>query len=370
MTEKRDYYEILGVPRNASTEEIKKVFRQLALKHHPDRNPDNKAESEKNFKQIAEAYEVLSDPEKRARYDRFGHAGLGGYTSHGFSSIDDIMDIFGSELGDNFFSSIFGGGGRRRPRGRNLRMEVTISFKEAATGVEKTLNVHRNEICNECKGLGAKKNDIIKCATCDGRGEVVQNHGFFAIQTACPRCQGQGKMIKTPCAVCHGNGMEKKEQEIKVKIPAGIEDSSRLRVPRQGEPAIDGSERGDLYCDIFVAPDTVFERYGLDVLCEMPITFSQAALGVELDIPTLNGDVKLKIPAGTISGHIFTIKNIGFPDLNSRQRGSQLVRVMIEPPNQLSKEHEELIKQIKNLEDAAKVNILRKAEIIREVNDD
>lgn len=362
MTEPTDYYEIIGVPKDASPEDIKRAFRQLALKYHPDRNPENKIESEKQFKKIAEAYEVLSDPEKRARYDRFGHAGLSGFTTHGFTSVDDIFDVFGDVFsGDSLFSGIFGGGRSHRPRGRNLRIEITIPFEEAAKGVEKTVNLKRNEVCGECKGQGAKKGDVITCQSCDGAGEVTQSLGPFALRTTCPRCGGAGKMIKTPCHICKGTGMVVKEREIKVKIPAGIEDSSRMRVAREGEPARDSSERGDLYCDIFVAPHPVFERMGLDIICDLPISLTQATLGAEIDVPTIiDGPTKLKIPAGTKSGQILHLKNMGFPEVQGRHRGSQLVRVMIEPPAKLTKEQEEIIKQLGQMEDNKTINVPRK----------
>jgi molecular chaperone DnaJ len=363
MSEKKDYYEIIGVHKGASEEEIKKSFRQLALKYHPDRHPTDKEEAEKKFKEVAEAYEVLSDPEKRAQYDRFGHAGLGGFTSHGFSSIEDIFDVFGNVFeGDSIFSSLFGGGGRRRARGVNLRVEVTIPFREAYSGVEKTINLKRNEICHECKGLGAKKENIVTCTKCGGRGEVTQSHGFFSVRTACPYCGGHGKMIKKACSYCQGTGLVKKEREIKLKIPAGIEDSSRMRVAGEGESSReDSSVRGDLYCDIFVAPDPIFDRYGLDIVCEMPITYGQAALGAELDVPTLkDGPSKLKIPAGTKSGHIFSLKSLGFPDLRNKHRGSQVVRVTIDPPDNISKEQAELIKKLSQFDDIKNTNTIRK----------
>jgi molecular chaperone DnaJ len=360
----KDYYELLGVDRNASTEDIKKAFRQMALKHHPDRNPENKVESEKQFKEIAGAYEVLSDPEKRAKYDRFGHEGLRGFASHGFTSVEDIFDTFGDIFeGDSIFSNIFGGGGRgrRTQRGNHLRVQLTISFAEAASGTEKTITLRRNEICTECKGSGAVKGGVVTCSACNGQGMVIQGHGFFSLQSTCSRCGGNGRLIKTPCHYCQGTGRMQKEREINVKVPAGIEDSTRLRIAREGEPSPDGSTRGDLYCDIFVAPHTVFERHGLDIICEIPISFTQAALGAEIELPTLNGPVKLKIPKGTQSGHIFRIKNMGLPEVNSRHRGSLLARVMIEVPPNLSDQQETLLKEFIHTENAQQINIPRKA---------
>lgn len=363
MTNRRDYYEVLGVPRNASADQIKKVFRQLALKHHPDRNPDNKAESEEKFKEIAEAYEILSDPEKRTKYDRFGHEGLRGYTTHDYTNIEDIFDTFSDIFeGDNIFSSFFGDSGRqgRRQHGTHLRVQVTITFSEAAFGTEKTITLKRNEICDECRGTGAKKGGITECATCGGSGGVTQGYGFFSLRSNCPRCGGAGRIIKNPCKRCRGTSRTKKEREIKVKIPAGIEDATRLRINREGEPSPDGSVRGDLYCDIFVAPHTVFERYGLDIVCEMPISFTQAALGTTIEIPTLNGAAKMKIPQGTQSGQVFRLKNLGFPELRGRQRGCMLVRVMIEVPTKISGKQEKIIKEFVPSEDYKQINVPRK----------
>lgn len=365
MAESKDYYEILGVSKGASEEEIKKSFRKMALKYHPDRNPDNKAEAEKNFKKVAEAYEVLSDQEKRSRYDSFGHAGLGGYTSRGFTNVEDIFDAFGDIFaGDSVFGDFFGMGGqrRRRQRGANLRVEITISFQEAAFGVEKTINLKRNELCEACSGTGAKKGTLTNCPTCSGRGEIIQSQGFFSMRSVCPSCGGRGEVIKHPCAQCRGSGRIKKQREIKIKIPAGIEDSTRMRVGQEGEPSPDGSDRGDLYCDIFVASHQVFDRSGLNVVCEMPISFTQAALGCKIEVPTLNGLATLKIPVGTKSGQIFRLKNMGFPEMNNwtRRRGHQLIRVMIEVPPYLNTEQKNFLKEFARNEDWKKINIARK----------
>jgi molecular chaperone DnaJ len=366
---KKDYYGLLGVPRNASAEDIKKAFRKLALKYHPDKNPDNKQEAEKKFKEIAEAYEVLSDPDKRASYDRFGHEGLSGYTSRGFTSYEDIFDAF-SDLfeGDSLFSSFFGGPRRRKPRGSHLRVEITVSFRESASGTKKTITLKRNEICDECRGSGAKKGTALTtCSTCKGKGEVLQGHSFFTIRTTCPQCQGQGKIIKESCQSCYGTGRVRKEREIEIKIPAGIEDGTRLRVSGEGEPSADGSARGDLYCDVFVAPDTVFERYHNDVIIEMPISFSQATLGAEITVPTLNDSVKMTIPPGTTNGQVFRLKNLGFPDIHTRrQQGSQLVRVVVEVPKDLTKEQKELLNKFASSENHSNINTARKVKFWEE----
>lgn len=360
---KKDYYEMLGVARNASVEDIKKAFRKMALKYHPDRNPDNKAEAEKKFKEVAEAYEVLSDADKKANYDRFGHEGLKGFTSRGFSNYEDISDAFG-----DIFQDLFGGGGggrtRQRPRGNHLRVEIVVSFREAAFGTEKTITLKRNELCDSCGGRGAQKSsDFVNCSTCGGRGEVIQGGGFFTMRTLCPRCQGAGKIIKTPCSTCRGSGRIRKEREIKVKIPPGIEDSTRMRVAGEGEPSADGSARGDLYCDVFVSPDPIFERVNSDIILEMPISFTQAAMGAEIDVPTLNGGAKMKIPKGTRSGQTFRLKGQGLMDMYQRQRGNQLVRVMIEVPQGLTGKQEELLKEFGKTENAVNINVARKVKL-------
>jgi len=366
---KRDYYEILGVARDASLEDIKKAFRKLALKYHPDRNPDNKAEAEKKFKEIAEAYEVLSDADKRAKYDRFGHQGLSGSTGRAYSSYEDIFENF-SDLfeGDSIFSSFFGGGRRTRPHGVSLRAELTISFKESAIGTEKIINLKRNELCDECRGSGAKKGlPPVTCPTCRGNGIVNQGGGFFTIQTTCPQCRGAGKIIKTPCPLCRGTGRQRKEREIKIKIPGGIEDGTRMRVGGEGEPSQDGSVRGDLYVDIFVAADPVFDRHYNDVVCEMPVTFTQAALGAEIDVPTLSGSVKMHIPPGSSNGQIFRLKNLGFPDVHrGRQTGHQLVRVIIDVPHNISAEQKELLTKLAGTETPAAINVARKVKLWEE----
>lgn len=367
---KKDYYELLGVSRNASPDDIKKAFRKLALKYHPDRNPDNKQESEKQFKEIAEAYEVLSDPEKKNKYDRFGHEGLSGFTGRNYGSYEDIFENF-SDLfeGDSLFSSFFGGGGRRqKQRGVSLRAELAITFRESASGVEKTINLKRNELCNECRGSGAKKGvPPATCPVCKGRGQVQQGGGFFIMQTVCPQCRGAGKIIKDPCPACRGSGRIRKEREIKIKIPAGIEDSTRLRVAGEGEPSQDGSARGDLYCDIFVAPDPVFDRHHDDVVCEMPVSFTQAALGAEISVPTLNSAAKMTIPAGTTNGQVFRLKNLGFNNLrHHRQKGHQLVRVIIETPKNISSEQKELLKKFSATENHSNINLARKVKLWEE----
>jgi molecular chaperone DnaJ len=368
---KKDYYELLGVSKNASVDDIKKAFRKLALKYHPDRNPDNKQEAEKQFKEVAEAYEVLSDPEKRSKYDRFGHEGLSGFTGRNYGSYEDIFENF-SDLfeGDSLFSSFFGGGGgrRQRQRGISLRAELTVSFKESAAGTEKTITLKRNELCDDCRGSGAKKGvPPVTCPVCKGRGQVQQGGGFFIMQTVCPQCRGAGKIVKDPCPACRGGGRIRKEREIKIKIPAGIEDGTRLRVAGEGEPSQDGSARGDLYCDIFVAPDPVFDRHYDDVVCEMPVSFTQAALGAKISVPTLNGNIDMTIPAGTANGQVFRLKNLGFNNIRQhRQKGHQLVRVIIETPRNVSSEQKELLKKFSATEHHTDINVARKVKLWEE----
>ncbi len=368
---KKDYYELLGVSRNSSPDDIKKAFRKLALKYHPDKNPDNKQEAEKKFKEIAEAYEVLSDADKKAKYDRFGHEGLSGSSGRAYGSYEDIFENF-SDLfeGDSIFSSFFGGGGarRQRQRGASLRAELTISFKESATGTEKTINLKRNELCDDCRGSGAKKGvPPITCPVCKGRGQVQQGGGFFTIQTICPQCRGAGKIVKEPCPACQGSGRHRKEREIKIKIPAGIEDGTRMRLAGEGEPSQDGSARGDLYCDIFVAPDTVFDRHYDDVVCEMPVSFTQATLGAKISVPTLNGNIDMTIPAGTTNGQVFRLKNLGFNNLHSpRQKGHQLVRVIIDVPKDISADQKELLKKLSATENYSNINVARKVKLWEE----
>ena len=354
MADDRDYYDILGVQKNASDEEIKKAYRRLAMKYHPDRNPDNKAEAEKKFKEAAEAYDVLGDTQKRQRYDQFGKAGLkGAYQPHGFTDVHDIFSAFGDIFGGGggIFDDLFGGGrgGRRGARrGASLRCEIVLSLEECATGVEKTVSLRRQEHCEKCRGTGAKPGTSSKpCQTCGGAGVVQQAQGFFSIRTTCPRCHGEGKVIESPCDACRGSGRMAKSREIKIRIPAGIEDGTQLRMTGEGEAGDPGGQRGDLYCFIQVREHPLFERHGEDLLTVVPVAFSQAALGGEVEVPTIHGKTStLKIPAGTQSGQILRLRGQGMPSVRGHRTGNLLVHVTVETPTKLSGEQRRILREL------------------------
>jgi len=353
---KEDYYKILGVGRNASQEEIKKAYRKMALKYHPDRNPGDK-EAEKRFKEAAEAYEVLSDPQKRARYDQFGHQGLKGVDVRGFSTFEDIFEAFGDIFGGgSIFDEFFGGfrGGRRRGarRGPNLRCEVHLDLAEVARGVEKTIVLHRREICDRCNGTRAEPGSMpSQCSYCGGRGAVRETRGFFVFDRTCPQCGGAGTEVHNPCKQCHGEGKVRKEVNIVVRIPPGVEDNTRLRISGEGEVGDDGGPRGDLYCDVFVKKHPFFERRGDDIICEVPISFTQAALGTEIEVPTLGSKARVKIPRGTQSGQLIRLAGQGLPNIRGYGVGDELIRVVIEVPKRLTPQQEELLRKLAALED-------------------
>jgi molecular chaperone DnaJ len=338
----KDYYEILGVSRDASETDIKKAFRQLALKYHPDRNPDNK-ESEDKFKEINEAYSCLIDPEKRAHYDRFGTAeGIGqAYSPFGAGFGDIFEDIFG-----DFFGTFTG---RRRPRptkGQDLRYDLDITLMEAAFGTEKNLEVPRWEECAECHGSGAAPGKTpVTCPNCKGAGQIRIQQGFFSISRTCDRCGGAGKIITDPCKVCKGQGKVKKFKNINIKIPAGVDTGSRLRISQEGEMGFHGGPRGDLYIYLNVEEHPFFKRDGNDLFCEVPVSFPQAALGSEIEVPTIDGSQKLKVPTGTPSGKIFHLKGKGVQKLGGASRGDQIVRVYIDVPKSLTTRQKELLEE-------------------------
>ena len=363
MADKRDYYEVLGVQKGASAEEIKKAYRKQALKYHPDRNPDNK-EAEEKFKEAAEAYEVLSDDDKRSRYDQFGHAGVDpnfgagqGGAWGGFGDFGDLGDIFGS---------FFGGGASRAARqngprrGENVGARLDLTFEEAAFGCDKEVSVGRIENCSSCNGSGSADGAVETCSYCKGAGQVrtTQNFMGMAVQstTTCPQCNGKGKIIKNPCTTCRGKGKVRRTQKIKVKVPAGVDHGQSVRVRGEGCVGSNGGPNGDLMVEIRVRNHPIFERQDYTVFCEVPITFTQAALGAEIQVPTLDGKVSFNIPEGTQTGTVFTLRDKGIPYVNNpRRRGDQRFTVVVETPTKLGKEQKELLRQLDaTLEDTPK----------------
>lgn len=350
---KRDYYEILGVPRNASEEMIKKTYRQMALKYHPDRNPGDK-DAEERFKEASEAYEVLRDPEKRSLYDRFGHDGLKNSGFSGFSGFEDIFSSFGDIFEDFFGFSSFTGRGRNRSSvrtGADLRYDLSISLHEAAFGAEKKIRIKKHVSCPECKGTGADPSTSPKtCPMCGGAGRVSQQQGFFKIATTCPKCHGNGSFISKPCKTCKGNANILEEKTLKIKIPAGVETGMKLKLANEGEAGERGGPSGSLYVFLNINEDPVFKRHNNDIVLQFPISFSQAALGTEVEVPTLNGKEKLKIPKGIQSGDLLTIKGVGIPYINGLGRGDEIVQVIVKTPKKLSSRQQELFKELAKLE--------------------
>lgn len=342
----KDYYATLGVDRNATQEEIKRAFRQLALKYHPDRNQGNK-EAEEKFKEINEAYTCLSDPEKRSHYDRFGTAE--GFPNHGgFGPGANFSTIF-EDLFEDFFGG-FTGRGTRPTKGADLRYELTITLEEAASGVEKVISVPKLQTCRECQGTGAEPGTSpVQCSHCRGTGQIRFQQGFFSVSKTCPKCQGTGIIITNPCKVCRGATKVRVNRELSIKIPAGVDNNSRLRVSGEGDTGSYGGPPGDLYVIISVQEHPVFRREGLDIYCERPISFTKAVFGGEIEVPTLNGTSKLKIPPGTSSGTVFKLKGKGMPKLGSFHRGDQIVQVSIEVPKKLTDRQKELLKEFARL---------------------
>lgn len=358
MAAKRDYYEILGVERGVSEDDLKKAYRKLAMQYHPDRNPDDKAAEEK-FKEIGEAYDVLSDTDKRAAYDRFGHAafqaggpGAGGGGGGGFHDPFEVFrEVFGGGGGGGIFEEFFGGGGGRRRdrsgkiRGDDLRYDLEISLEEAARGAEKTVELERGVPCEKCSGSGsAKAGGSRTCPTCAGAGQVVITRGFFQVQQPCPDCQGMGQIIANPCTSCRGEGRREQSSRIKLTIPPGISEGVRLRSTGNGDAGLRGGPPGDLYVVIHVKKHDIFEREDNDLYCEVPISYSKAALGGELMVPTLEGKASLKVPAGTQSGTMFRLRGNGMPILNRTSRGDLMVRVQVEVPTNLNADQKEKLK--------------------------
>jgi molecular chaperone DnaJ len=342
---------VLGVERSATDQEIKSAYRKLALQFHPDRNPNN-PDAEEKFKECSEAYAVLADGEKRSAYDRFGHAGLGG-GSGGFdpSSFQDLGDIFGDFFG---FGDLFGGaGGRRRSRvqrGPDLREDVTIEFEEAVFGTETSVTIRRHETCEDCHGSGAAAGKApVTCRSCNGHGQVRYQQGFFSIARTCPTCQGAGSVINDPCSKCRGEGRVLRQKTIDAKVPAGVEDGTRIRFAGLGEAGLFGGPAGDLYVVLHVKEHSFFEREGNDLHCVVPISFTQAALGTEITVPTLEGDHPLKVPEGSQSGTTLRIRGKGVPVLNSRSKGDLYVEVRVQTPSKLSKRQRELLQELQGI---------------------
>ena len=355
---KRDFYEVLGVARTCSEQEVKSAYRKLALQYHPDRNPEN-PDAEEKFKEATEAYSVLADSQKRALYDRFGHAGVGaaaGAGAGGFGGFDatifqDFSDIFGDFFG---FGDLFGGGGRRgrsrAQRGPDLREDLTLEFDEAVFGVTSQVRVRRHEACEDCKGSGAAPGKApVTCRTCGGRGQVRYQQGFFSIARTCPTCQGAGSVITDPCPKCKGQGRTLQERMVEVKVPAGVEDGTRIRYAGQGEAGANGGPAGDLYIVLHVKEHAFFDREGNDLHCVIPISFSQAALGTEIMVPTMEGEHLLKIPESTQSGATFRVRHKGVPVVNSHGKGDLFVEVKVQTPSKLNKRQRELLQELDGL---------------------
>jgi len=346
--EKRDYYDILELNKGASDEEIKRSYRKLAMKYHPDRNPGDK-EAEDNFKEAAEAYEVLKDNQKRQLYDQFGHEGLKGSGFTGFSGFEDIFSSFG-----DVFEGLFGFGTRgNRTHGRkgaDLRYDLNVSFAEAAFGKEGEIEIPKSVECDTCEGKGSKPGTYpVTCPGCQGKGQTLRSQGFFSISSTCQHCRGEGKIITDPCKNCRGTGRVKTNKKVSVKIPGGIEDGSRLRLRQEGDDGERGGPPGDLYVVLHVEPHPFFERQGDDIICQIPISFTQAALGAEIEVPTLENTEKLSIPRGTQSGHIFRLRGEGSYHLRGSGRGDQIVQVIIKTPTKLTKKQEELLREFADI---------------------
>ncbi len=355
MATKLDYYEVLGVERTAAQAEISRAYRKLAIKYHPDSNPGDE-DAVLRFKQAAEAYEVLSDPEKRARYDQFGHAGVeGGGRAH-FHDVEDIMEAFGDIFGGGIFSDIFGRGGRpggrRRVRkGADIQVKVALDLEEAATGVQREIQVDRRVVCKTCTGSGAKPGSQPEpCVRCGGVGQVVQQAGILRVQTTCPSCGGQGTIITDPCPDCRGNGFNTKRVSMQVAIPAGVDEGMRVRLAGEGQPSPDGGPPGDCYCHITIRKHKLFEREGDHLILKMPITYTQAVLGAEIEVPTLDGPATLTVPAGSPSSEVFKLRGKGMPDPHGRGHGDLYVQTYIEVPKKLSSKQEELLRELAEYE--------------------
>ncbi|HEX3997837.1 MAG TPA: molecular chaperone DnaJ [Pirellulales bacterium] len=351
MSAKRDYYEVLGVARQASSKEVADAYRKLAIKFHPDKNPGDD-EAIAKFKEAAEAFEVLHDGDKRARYDRYGHAGVeAGGGAHQFTDINEIFESFGDVFGEGLFGDLFGSsrrGGRRRARkGADVGCEVRLDLLQAAKGITREIEFERHEKCTPCDGSGAKPGSRPQtCTYCGGRGQVVQSTGIFRVQTTCPACRGAGQVVKDPCPKCRGAGMLPRRVKRDVIIPAGVDNQMRIRLTGEGEPSPDGGPPGDCYCVIQIDEHPLFQRDGQDLIVRLPISYSQAALGATVEVPSLDGRDPLELPRGTQSGDVFRLRGKGMPDPRRRGKGDLLVEVLVEVPKSLSTKQEELLRQL------------------------
>ena len=359
-TVKRDYYEVLGVARNADGEEIRRCYRKLAMKYHPDRADGDKTVAETKFKECAEAYEVLSDPDKRRRYDQFGHSGMGGH--HDFAHMD-VADIF--SMFDDIFGGAFGGrrGGRggagagvQPQRGFDLETQVELTLEEVAAGAEKTIEFERQDQCENCKGSGAKPGTSpVVCPQCGGQGRVAQQGfgGMFRMVTTCPQCRGKGSVVKEHCPACRGTGRQMKKRVVKVSIPPGVHEGQAVRIANEGEPGAAGGPHGDLHCYITVKQHTLFSRHNNDLVCQVPISFTQASLGAKIIVPTLIGKEEMEVLAGTQHGEVFKLRGKGLPDLRSKRSGDELVQILIEIPRKLSDKQKQILRDFAVTEDAS-----------------
>ncbi|HJO26329.1 MAG: molecular chaperone DnaJ [Planctomycetes bacterium] len=357
MSGQRDYYEVLGVERNSGPEEIKRAYRKLALKYHPDRNKGD-AQAEEKFKEAASAYDVLGDEQKRAQYDQFGHAAFGQGGGPAFTNMEDIFSHFGDLFGGGGgggFGDIFGGGRRQRRQGphpgRDLKIVLDLTLEEIDTGVDRTVALKRQEHCEKCSGNGcAPGTSRTTCGTCEGRGQVQRSQGFFTMANTCSRCGGAGKVVESPCGTCQGAGKKQQRSEIKISVPAGVEEGVRLRVGGGGDAGDPGAQRGDLYCLIREPEHKLFQRNGPDLLIEVPASFAELALGCTVDIPTIRGRVEMTIPAGTQVGKVFRLRGQGLPHFQGRGKGDQLVRVFVEVPTKLGDRQRELLEEFQEIE--------------------
>jgi molecular chaperone DnaJ len=346
MASKRDYYEVLGVRREADDEEIKRAYRKLAMQYHPDRNVGD-GEAEEKFKEAAEAYEVLRDPGRRQRYDRYGHAGLDGLNVPNFNNAESVFDLFGDIFGD-----LFGQRRRHGPQpGRDLEVLVELELTEAARGCTKSITIPREELCSECSGNGCRKGtQPAPCRRCNGQGVVIQSQGFFRVQQTCRGCGGSGRIITDPCPVCSGRGRVAARRTLEVAVPPGIDTGNRIRLSGEGEAGAPGAPRGDLYCVIRVREHVLFQRDGTHLICQVPITFSQAALGGEIQVPTLDGPLAHSLRRGIQSGELVRIAGKGMPNLRGGRSGDLVVQVVVETPRQLAKRQEELFRELAELD--------------------